>query len=816
MKEITSPVLSQCLRDFTTLTDSPALARYETQVSRRRWLDELGRLRVWSGNIGAHQVGQSSLDYRLRDASHLQAETIKLLRRMLRVLKDVAEVADEGAEDGVAMELEDEDDSIDGTTEIQQLYQSIVDIVNSLFRISMAIRKPAPLDRLLHTRIKNESFFEPWAQQHVSHKYPSAEAGVVHRLGAAMARQKAVLKYRERHRAKLGNGLFEYIETDSTKLSETVATEVDPDQNYLEFLETASNSGLSQTSYATSLMASQATASIPNPPKQSKDRKPFECPYCFHIIIIKHNKAWARHVFRDLMPYVCLSTHCATPSRLYESRHQWFLHMREQHAKLQNFAQCPLCCTGITPSTSFEKHVGRHLEELALFVLPRTDEGEEMSSEAAISLPSDSAVGEAPRNIKDNTSEPGPTLESSAEASLRIGALEDDSTNSLEGEDNKLEKTDLQVSQTAKDTEPISEESGVIQPQDTPQSAPKGLQELEQDRSEIHFEPNPLAEEEDAFVERLREQNLAWKVIREMYREKFHKDATEARLQMRFLRRRKNRLARRDETDASQGHWSGMDELGKVMQNVVANKDMELASLAQERSNESGTIDQTAIERRLTGADSEYTSATSDINRNQEGPAGPYNAYSYTNPREQFERDSTGPRWYMPPTLSPRIRHRQLRPKTPIPPRPLSRRSSLPEEHVAKSPHLHYTSSLTEKGTKDSNQELPEQPPLAAEGIFGAPREKFPEPNKPAREDIAPRKDGSKKEIPPGAKWTKINRRLVNPAALESAKERFEERADFVIVFRVLTKDEIRTYARKTQEIRDRRHRKRKGELSPM
>ncbi|PLB45664.1 hypothetical protein P170DRAFT_363782 [Aspergillus steynii IBT 23096] len=92
---------------------------------------------------------------------------------------------------------------------------------------------------------------------------------------------------------------------------------------------------------------------------------------------------------------------------------------------------------------------------------------------------------------------------------------------------------------------------------------PEGLQRLEQERRQGHVEPHPhqrprapgrgrrdpQAEEEDAFVERLREQNLAWKVIREMFREKFNKDASEARLQMRMLRRRKERLARWDEND---------------------------------------------------------------------------------------------------------------------------------------------------------------------------------------------------------------------------------------------------------------------------
>jgi hypothetical protein len=56
--------------------------------------------------------------------------------------------------------------------------------------------------------------------------------------------------------------------------------------------------------------------------------------------------------------------------------------------------------------------------------------------------------------------------------------------------------------------------------------------------------------------------------------------------------------------------------------------------------------------------------------------------------------------------------------------------------------------------------------------------------------------------MPPDAKWTKIDRRLVNPAALEAGKERFEAREDFVIVLRILTKEDIEAYAIATQTIR--------------
>ena len=91
----------------------------------------------------------------------------------------------------------------------------------------------------------------------------------------------------------------------------------------------------------------------------------------------------------------------------------------------------------------------------------------------------------------------------------------------------------------------------------------------------------------------------------------------------------------------------------------------------------------------------------------------------------------------------------------------------------------------------------------AVKGILRKPTEKFPEDPNPVLEGVAPLKDASKKKgIPPDARWTKIARRMVNPEALEEAKERFVERLDCVIVLRVLTKEEIQKFATRTAEIR--------------
>ncbi|KAI0803889.1 hypothetical protein GGR55DRAFT_661435 [Xylaria sp. FL0064] len=91
-------------------------------------------------------------------------------------------------------------------------------------------------------------------------------------------------------------------------------------------------------------------------------------------------------------------------------------------------------------------------------------------------------------------------------------------------------------------------------------------------------------------------------------------------------------------------------------------------------------------------------------------------------------------------------------------------------------------------------------------GILKAPSAKFPEDTNPIREGVAPHKDDkTKKDVPAGARWTKISRKKVNPEALTIGKERFEVRDDFVIVLRVLNKEEIQAYATATAQIREMR-----------
>ncbi|OQE36869.1 hypothetical protein PENCOP_c011G07652 [Penicillium coprophilum] len=812
-------VLSQCLEEFAELISSGALARYENDVSQPRWSDELGRLRIWAGNIGAHQTGQSSLDYRLRDASHLKNETVKILQRMLRVLRDLSDVVNEEEED--LMGIDDAwfsgtsdtemDDQHNEMTDIQVLYQSLRNIVNLLFRISMAIRRPADHDRLMEIKIKNASFFEPWAKQHVSHKFPNAEADTASRLSAAMARQKAVLKYFERHKAKLSKGLVATGETESNYLSETVATEmaVSDEVGQLQFLETNSMSGVSQTSYAPSMFTANESLSIPNPPRESADKNPFECPYCCLVITIRNAKDWAHHIFRDLMPYVCLSPECSTPSKLYGSRRQWYQHICEDHPapeNLQNGLNCPLCQVSIQPPLAFERHVGHHMEQLALFVLPRLDPGELGQSEAS-SEPGSLAVA-------GNMSNP-----SSDSGRMRFqNEYQDPSTRPLvEGfgaDETHAEKRTVNSDTPYADLFPPYTERGGIESMTVPFY----------DR-----------------ITRSREENPERRVLRES--------------QLLTI----DTLLSDDEPPEFPDHpkvpgwvsgWvSGFSEPSRVPEPLMVPEPPKfpeppkVPDWVSEFSEPLKVPDWLSEFSEPPTAPDRLLGLSDKIPNNAEKET--MEAYASTRPQERFDRDELASQnsGNVPGTERGMIHASKRRWD-----RQHGRSSNLDADMSGSDLQSYRTDRLGNRVTwirkeegsdivsldnneqnlhslqlspssKDSTRQKMNEshkqvgdiapgsssaikPGVLPEGTMDPQYNYISGDPNHIQEDAVYHKEEKTAGIPPGARWTKIHRRIINPAALEAENERFEERSDFVIVMRVLSREEIEAYAVKTQEIR--------------
>jgi hypothetical protein len=83
-----------------------------------------------------------------------------------------------------------------------------------------------------------------------------------------------------------------------------------------------------------------------------------------------------RHVFSDLMPYVCIFPDCVTPDGLYGRKHQWVELLKSHHQPEYSFPPnadtgCLLCQKRLTPGSIFDRHIARHLENLSIFALPR-------------------------------------------------------------------------------------------------------------------------------------------------------------------------------------------------------------------------------------------------------------------------------------------------------------------------------------------------------------------------------------------------------------------------------------------------------------
>jgi hypothetical protein len=320
------------------------------------------------------------------------------------------------------------DDSQEESTELRQLLASFTSTITCLFRLSMAIRDPAPESQ--HRSIINvdndKSGYEQWDIKHVNEKFSKCVDHLAERLGRAISGRRQYLDYRQSHRQKLGKNIEtvgrEEPKTEYTTNS-TQATPIPAVQASIEN-EWDEDDALSQTSYASSVNSNTAIR-VPPLPKQSYTQDHYECPLCFGIIAIHKKLAWKQHVYRDLHPYSCTFENCATADRLYDSRRAWFkheleahrgswqcikdcdktfvcrddfeTHVRAQHpdlsspdilsalqitsrkaASLSTRVECPLCDEKeIMTLRALLRHLGKHQEQLSLFALPSNMEGSE-------------------------------------------------------------------------------------------------------------------------------------------------------------------------------------------------------------------------------------------------------------------------------------------------------------------------------------------------------------------------------------------------------------------------------------------------------
>lgn len=386
--------VSICLRsfdDFHSHVRSPQ-SQDSGQVELSEVTDELGRFRIWAGNIGAHRKGRSSLDYRLRDASHIKKKVQTLLEDLNDVISRAIQIIrgeripwdkrkTEPDSDSDVTDSESEDEYSQGETELRQLMISVHDTITFLLRLSMAIRNPAPHDQYMNSARIDTSHFEGFDVKHVGDKFPKISERVAVILGKAISRRREYFRYRESHNKKLSDGLVTEVPevvlqsgqsaapeanqdgkteiVPQSTVASSIPQEVKADSFYLDLEEDQqSESGFTQTSFATSAGGFQELK-VPPMPKEARDGNPFPCPFCFMIISVGSRRSWKKHVFKDLQPYTCTFPSCSSPHRLFERRHEWFQHELQLHRRVWH---CIEGCQGqFNSQTDFEIHIkGSH------------------------------------------------------------------------------------------------------------------------------------------------------------------------------------------------------------------------------------------------------------------------------------------------------------------------------------------------------------------------------------------------------------------------------------------------------------------------
>ncbi|KAL7923318.1 hypothetical protein ACQKWADRAFT_60302 [Trichoderma austrokoningii] len=286
-----------CLELFQAFDSLPSpLPNASYQAAVMATMEEESRFRVWSGNMGAHASGRRSLQFRLRDASHLRKHVLALVADLQELLGDALAIIqghrvpwDQDEDDDIS---DDEINSLEDdpelpATEMDQIAQGVADVVHCLLSLSVALRNPAPHDRFAASVPKEELVYEYFDIQHVQDKFQTMDGLLAQRLGHANSMRRQYFKYRESHHLKLAHGLDPNDEGDGKS---TIASSIpghaknagfDPILSAIDE-DAISNAGISQTSFASSLSNTERLRVPPLP--KSAEHGPFECPYCFMII----------------------------------------------------------------------------------------------------------------------------------------------------------------------------------------------------------------------------------------------------------------------------------------------------------------------------------------------------------------------------------------------------------------------------------------------------------------------------------------------------------------------------------------------------
>ncbi|KAL8863350.1 MAG: hypothetical protein Q9178_000030 [Gyalolechia marmorata] len=437
------------------------------------------RFDLWAVNLGLYTSGNSSLEYRLRDAPLIYNYAVQALADLQIYLDTILQALHQESKDNKVTltgfkshvklpdtldqaykgDLQDSDDdefeSYQDSSLTETALENVNGIIDRLYRLSFKIRNPATRLGFSKARkyqeIDNETgedlikIFALFDRQHIEQVFlefrkerepeDAQEHYLVERLAKANTRRRQQFKQWKTQRIKIeatSNTAKEFdflIPSSKTTGMEqnpvpegmlasgqpapsmpSTVTRLDPAVATLD----DTTSTISTSTYARVSKEADFALAIPRLPKKLSLNKEFECPYC-HIMCsgrTRNPQPWNHHVLCDLRPYVCTYEDCKDGDQLYDSFKQWLAHETNNHRLARECREHPeeifesinswrehlashnpdssnldnldlaeadfrssdekRVCAICTEEDVTHEHVGIHLQQLALFALPRS------------------------------------------------------------------------------------------------------------------------------------------------------------------------------------------------------------------------------------------------------------------------------------------------------------------------------------------------------------------------------------------------------------------------------------------------------------
>lgn len=97
---------------------------------------------------------------------------------------------------------------------------------------------------------------------------------------------------------------------------------------------------------------------LPRPAQRRWDDEPAECPICFVLCSFSSEKAWKSHAYSDIRPYVCTLGGPDCEDLMFADRNSWASHELSQH---RSHFTCAICAAADFDSEAlFREHIAGH------------------------------------------------------------------------------------------------------------------------------------------------------------------------------------------------------------------------------------------------------------------------------------------------------------------------------------------------------------------------------------------------------------------------------------------------------------------------